>query len=153
VLQAGESEIDLGQVEIGDVARLFEQPQVQRATDIRLGDALRLRGYSLETHADRLHLDLVWYAVRPVTENYTVFVHIVNQDGQIIEQRDAMPQENQYPTSLWVAGEYVTDSYDFSVPAQAFSMRVGLYLADSGVRLPVFSSDSGLQGDYVELVP
>lgn len=153
VLQTENGEVSLGQVEISGIARQMLPPEAAHLTDLRLGDALHLRGYDLDLTADQLRLDLVWYASQPVRESYTVFVHLVDQNGLIIDQRDAMPQGNQYPTSLWMPGEYVTDSYIFPIFSQPISVRVGMYLPETGVRLPVFDAEGRLISDYVELKP
>jgi hypothetical protein len=153
LLQTGSDQVEMGRVEINGFARVMEPPEVGVLTNTRFGTSLWLRGYSMETTEDQLRLELVWYAGQPVTENYKIFVHLVNESGIIIDQQDMMPHGNQYPTSLWVAGEYVTDSYVFSLPTQAYSVYIGLYLPETGERLPVLQARDEGRYDYLELVP
>jgi hypothetical protein len=55
-----------------------------------------------------------------------------------------------YPTTLWQPGEFVHDVYTLSLPpdlpAGDYVLEVGLYLADTGARLPVVGN-----GDHVVL--
>jgi hypothetical protein len=153
MLDAGDDEIALGMVDVSGVARVYEPPSVQHSTDIRFGDVLRLWGYTLEATGDDLQLTLVWRAEQAVSADYKVFVHMVDEDGAIIDQRDAMPQGNTYPTSLWEAGEYVTDLYELRLPDRSFSLRIGLYLPETGERLPVFAGGTHLPDDYLVINP
>ena len=70
---------------------------------------------------------------------YTVFVHLVSQDGRIVAQSDSAPANGTRPTSDWLAGEYIVDPHellwreaDFRGPV---TVSVGLYDFHSGKRL------------------
>jgi hypothetical protein len=118
-----------------------------------LGEALLLYGYEVELNDD-LRVDLVWSARGSVAEDYTVFVHLVDADGRMVDQRDAMPRDNTYPTSLWVAGEYVPDTYRFEIPAPGeYWLRAGLYRQADGARLAVTTLTGDSLGDYREIGP
>jgi hypothetical protein len=67
-----------------------------------------------------------------------------------------MPQQNHYPTSRWLAGEVVIDTYQITLPAELpvgqYPVEVGLYLAETGQRLQV--TIPGLEAnDVVYLQP
>ncbi len=150
-LRVGETTVTLGEVTIQGVPRLFEPPEVATQVDARLGDALRLYGYTLEVSGGDVQLVLTWQAEDTVGEDYTVFVHVVDGADNIIAQHDRMPQDNSYPTSLWAAGEYVLDSYTFSDLAPGdYRLRVGLYQQANGTRLPVRLPD-GTASDFIWL--
>jgi hypothetical protein len=89
--------------------------------------------------------------------DYTVFVHLVGPDGAIASQHDAMPQGGAYPTSAWEPGEIVVDDHTVELPASAdledYSLLAGLYLAETGDRLPVLGADGQPKGDSVDLGP
>jgi hypothetical protein len=79
-----------------------------------------------------------------------VFVHGVDATGTILDQRDRQPQEDIYPTPLWLPGEYVPDRYTFDgLPPGVVTLRIGLYLQQSGGRLPVRDSAGALIGDFL----
>jgi hypothetical protein len=52
-----------------------------------------------------------------------------------------MAEGKPYPTDLWLPGEIVIDTYDLSIPANAlqgeYTVRVGLYIPESGQRLSI----------------
>jgi hypothetical protein len=56
-------------------------------------------------------------------------------------QRDNQPVGGAYPTSLWLTGEVITDVYEIPVRASAapgeHRLEVGMYVAETGARLPV----------------
>ena len=55
------------------------------------------------------------------------------------------------PTSQWVPGEIVTDTYTLPVPAGEYTLSVGLYLQENGLRLPVNDANGSALGDEIAL--
>lgn len=150
-LRVGRATVPLAEVTVQGMARLFQPPAVATEVGARLGDALRLHGYTLAVRGGALRLELAWQAEDTVEEDYTVFVHVVDAGDNIVAQQDRMPQDNGYPTSLWVAGEYVPDSYVFpDLPAGHYRLRAGMYRQADGTRLPVRLPD-GTTGDFMWL--
>ncbi|MCP4428127.1 MAG: hypothetical protein GY803_26875, partial [Chloroflexi bacterium] len=91
---------------------------------------------------NRFALTLVWQAITPPADDYTVFVHLLGLDGVCcLWQADMMPRQNQYPTGRWLPGEVVTDSYEITLRPDAspgeYALEVGLYIAENGRRLQV----------------
>ena len=82
---------------------------------------------------------LRWYAAATVPTDYTVFLHLRDDAGQLIGQADGPPLGGWYPTSWWGAGEWVTDEHTFPLPAGAppgnFRLVAGLYDPATGARL------------------
>jgi hypothetical protein len=121
------------------------------------GARLRLLAYLLEpalgeeVFASRpqlapatVRLTLYWQTSARLAADYTVFVHSLDDDGQLIGQADGLPVANGYPTTTWKPGEIVQDSR--LVPV-GHSYLVGLYDASTGERLPVFAADGGRLAD------
>ena len=75
--------------------------------------------------------------------SHTVFVHLLDDARQVRGQRDGIPVNGAYPTTLWRPGEFVTDGYEIAVEPGQYTVEVGLYDAASGARLPVASDPSG----------
>ena len=73
--------------------------------------------------------------------NYTVFVHLIAPDGQLLQQRDQQPQNGFFPTSSWQAKQTIADSYQldlpFDAPTGGYELRVGMYDGATGQRLPI----------------
>ncbi len=84
--------------------------------DAVFGDQIQLLGYDVKREGDVLKIDLAWKALRDITSNYKVFAHVFDPATEtIVAQWDAMPRDNAYPTSRWIAGEVVTETLDHSV--------------------------------------
>lgn len=102
-----------------------------------------LVGYSL---SQPIRLDmpptvtLVWRTGdEPAAISYTVFAQLVNADGRVIAQSDAVPAAGARPTTGWRAGEYIEDRHmlqfnDLAAPGSA-TLIVGMYDAANGQRL------------------
>jgi len=88
-----------------------------------------LIGYDLETAPDNsLSVTLYWQALGGVARDYTIFVHLLSPEGELVAQHDSPPL---LPTSLWVPGIQVTDAHTLILPLEllsdAYQIRVGLY--------------------------
>ena len=90
---------------------------------------------------DSLPVTLYWQANQPFDRSWTVFVHLIDEAGQIISQQDQLPGSGQFPTTSWLPGEYLTDPYRLTIPPDIppdnYYLRIGLYDANDFSRLPV----------------
>ncbi len=90
-------------------------------------------------------LPLVWRAEAETATSYHVFVHLVDESGNILAQADGVPANWARPTTGWLPGEYVVDTHALTIPADLppgpLSIRVGLYDPDTGRRLMAGDDD------------
>jgi hypothetical protein len=108
-----------------------------------LGDnQIALLDYRIEgplRHGATVRLNVLWQALKPLDEDYTVFVHAVDGEGTIWGQRDTEPQEGEYPTTEWRLGEIVQDRYELQIdvdgPREGYQLVVGLYDSETEERL------------------
>ena len=148
----------LGTVSVTPTERQFQRPQAQYPLAATFAAEIQLVGYNLEQLDDRRYrLQLVWHALQEPAGDYTVFVHLLHEDGSCcLWQQDVMPRQGTYPTGRWIAGEYVVDEYEIEAPPEAAAgerlLEVGLYVAESGRRLQV-SSPGAAESDVVYLRP
>ena len=112
---------------------------------------IALLEYRLEgplRHGATIQLNVLWQALRPLEKDYTVFVHVVDEEGETWGQHDAELQEGQRPTSEWGLGEIVWDRYELQIdvqgPRQGYHLEMGLYEPETGQRLPVGDDDKVL---------
>ena len=88
-----------------------------------------------------LRLNVVWQPLQPFSQNFKVFVHLVDPFGQVIAQYDGQPKNGEYPTDQWIPGELIKDSYPLVIPANApagpYRVYLGLYDEANLARLPV----------------
>jgi hypothetical protein len=98
---------------------------------------------------------LYWQARRPTTKDYTTFIHLVDGQGNIQAQADGQPLGGDYPTSLWGAGELIRDEPKLALPENAlpghYRLLVGMYLLDTGQRLPVAGDQARIRNDAIVL--
>lgn len=132
-----------------------EAVAIPHPVDYTFADGIALAGYGIEHLPEReLRLTLYWWAQGHPTRDYTVFVHLVDEEGTIVAQGDGPPLNGDYPTGAWAPGELVVDRHTVSLGAgtEHLRWRVGLYdLATMG-RLPVYGPDGlRLRGDQMEL--
>ena len=151
----------------GPAEREFDQARPQNAMDISLGGEVRLGGYDMAPISCEdlpegdgsgcwLELILYWQAQQKMKTDYTVFVHVIGSDGQILAQRDVPPDNGAYLTSRWAVGEVVADPMRVPLPPDLsgdgpLEVVVGLYRPDTGQRLPVLDDQGQPVGDQVVL--
>ena len=109
------------------------------------GQSIRLLGYepfpTRVAPGDRLTLTVYWQALSAMQESYTVFVHLLDENQLIHGQIDSVPGRGTLPTTSWIPGEYLQDTYSFPVKADAregtYRLEIGIYHSQTGQRLPV----------------
>ncbi len=163
--------VDLGTVEVrGRVRSQVIPPGIRHIVSARIGNVATLVGYDkgagdLERSADAnvlpvrpgesVHIRLVWQAMEPTATSYTAFVHLLGPDGKVISQDDSVPGRGTLPTTSWVRGEVMVDTYILPVagnaPAGLCQIEIGLYDAITGNRLPVWDGQGALVGDHLIL--
>jgi 4-amino-4-deoxy-L-arabinose transferase-like glycosyltransferase len=98
---------------------------------------------------DGLQINLTWQTQQPLRYNYALFVHVVDHTGAVVAQRDTLLRQDEYPSSLWRAGEIVVDRADLPLPALTpgrYTLNIGVYRMDSGERLPLAYPEPGSDG-------
>ncbi|MBS60462.1 MAG: hypothetical protein CL606_04030 [Anaerolineaceae bacterium] len=133
---------------------LFIQGEVisQKVLDVQFGDLISLNGFGLgeigEDGTDTLPVSLVWQPLKNMDRDYTLFVHLVDDKGQLWSQIDSQPLGGTYPTSKWIDGETVIDKVALplvqDLPSGSYSIEVGWYQLDSMERLTA----AGVQSMY-----
>jgi len=94
---------------------------------------------------------LWWEALAPLDRDYTVFVHLVGEDGQLVGTGDSPPLEGGFPTRLWRPGDGVTDEHTIPLPSDlppgVYTVQVGWYDPATGVRLVAMHNEERLPQD------
>lgn len=126
--------------------------------EVMFGDQIQLTGYELEGKlkpGDSFTTKLYWEALRPPDENYSVFVHLLDEEGQLVVNHDGVPFYGRYPTRAWQPGTLIFDEHPLTLPPDLASgqyrLTVGLYLLTTGERLPVGEAGEtgGTDGAFV----
>jgi hypothetical protein len=135
-----------------------ESLEIEHPLEADLGGQVLLLGYNIQSGfhpGNTIHLTLFWQALAKMDQSYTVFTHLVDGESRLWGQKDNPPVDGFYPTSQWEEGEIVRDQYDIDISPDAlpgeYQLEVGLYLAETGERLPVLDEAGQVQDNRVVL--
>jgi hypothetical protein len=162
--QQGLESTEGGPLLLGPLEILRREPppvsslEIEHPVEAKLGDKVRLLGYNAESSfrpGDNIHLNLFWQCLEKMQQDYTVFIHLVDEKGSIVAQKDNPPVDGFYPTMKWEPGEIVRDQYDVVIapntPRGRYQLRVGMYQPNTGQRLTVLDLEGKELGDGVIL--
>ena len=118
---------------------------IDHAVDFQFGEHVRLVGYTVSVpeawREDPPRVILFWQSDGRLTEDYHVFVHLVDEDGTMVAQHDGVPGQRQRPTWEWRYLEIVEDEHTINVreaaPGKTYSLYVGMYDYETLARLPI----------------
>jgi len=124
---------------------------------INFDNRILLLGYDLDQQqlgpGETLDLSLTWQGLRRMDEDYTVFVHILDQEQRIWGQEDIGPVHGTYPTNQWKEGEIIEDIHrvqlSYEAPPGEYQIEVGLYLLSTMARLRVLDEEMRVVDDKV----
>lgn len=113
-------------------SHLFTQPEAQYKLQAHFGDAIELIGYGWEQINSELRVQLVWKSLGRMEKEYAFFIHIYSEaePPRLQMQSDQMPLDWSYPTTKWVANEFVEDSILLTLadlPPGTYQISVGWY--------------------------
>ncbi|MDQ7029982.1 MAG: hypothetical protein Q9O62_09525 [Ardenticatenia bacterium] len=97
-----------------------------------------------------LNVTVRWQLLRPVSVDYTAFVHLVTPEGSLITQDDRLLlTEDERPSTAWGVGEIVEQSFELRVPPEApagpYTLRLGLYVVETLERLPLLDGRDAVE--------
>ena len=120
---------------------LATTPEEATQVAYHFGPAVQLLAYDLEPAepqpGDIVTLTLYWQTSQPLHQQATVFVHLLDEEGQIVAQDDAQPVRNSYPLPVWPPGMIVADPHPLIWPEAPAALSVGLYNPADFTRWPV----------------
>jgi hypothetical protein len=153
-LDAGGNEVTpiVGQIKI--TPKKWPQYQPSHPSRVNFANAIALIGYDFMPSGDggeQSTLTLYWESLAPVSEDYVVFIHLLDANGQVTAQADGPPTGNAYPTRWWAAGEIIADTHLLPSTAKTTALRLGLYDLASGQRLPIGESSLPALDNSVEI--
>ena len=140
--------VSLGPIKVGGPPPelIVTDAEPQNFINASFGDEITLLGFNLTDPNDNpiTNLSLFWQANTVPQADYTVFIHLLDSEGNLIAQADSPPAAGTYPTSLWDADEIVIDKRQLPELASGhYTIQVGLYRTETGERLPTSESSDG----------
>jgi len=133
---------------------------IDHPLDLRLGEHTELVGYTVSTQESStkgtLVVTLFWQSDGRSEADYHVFVHLLDDQGQMVAQHDGVPAEGQRPTWDWRYREVIEDRHQVPVdelrPDVTYALYVGMYDYETKERLPVIGPDGqSLPHDRIHL--
>jgi hypothetical protein len=96
---------------------------------------------------DPICLELQWNTTQQLPTDYTVFVHVLDQNGQQVAQSDLQPGGGYAPTSGWPIGQPIADRHGVvlppALPPGEYQIVIGLYGPD-GARLTSSAGENAI---------
>jgi hypothetical protein len=110
---------------------------------------------------DAVLIAIDWRTRLPVEDPFKVFIHVYDQEGNLVAQRDGEPVNGLRPLTSWSPEETIKDRIAMRLPTTllpgTYVVRLGLYDPVSGLRLqaagPAASADSLMIGQITVLEP
>jgi len=147
--------VDRGLTNIGNQVLL-------RSALTRVGTTVRPDLWTIPLSArpgQAIHLRLVWRVLAQPTTSYTVFIHVIDGQGQVIVGHDYTPLGGAFPSYLWfpkwLEGQVVEDPYRLVLPEDTppgeYWVEVGMYEMGSVRRVAQLSAEGVLTGDRLIL--
>lgn len=147
---------------VGDVRFLvYAVPQqaakiMDTAVSLPFGPAITLQGYSLQSNqlapGDIVQLTLFWQTAEALDQRYKIFLHLIDQNGNLVAQHDSEPGGGLSPTTTWPSTETIIDNHGLLLPANLppgqYTLDMGLYdIANPTARLPI-QVDGAVQDNW-----
>ncbi len=143
MLQVGQGNVvTLDTLTLQETKRLFTLPdEISLPLEADFGGVLALRGLNateVRPGATAV-ITFYWQAQSQPAALYTVFAHLLDANEQIVTQSDQWP--GGLPSDGYLPGEVIVDVTRLDIPATLppgeYRLRVGVYTAVDGRRLPV----------------
>ncbi|HEU5087452.1 MAG TPA: glycosyl transferase, partial [Roseiflexaceae bacterium] len=148
-LQQGQSPVYTVRVHGIEYAYVYQiAPPAGTPISADFGDAIRLRGYSIDPSALRasgvLTVTLQWQGRMTPAGDYNIFVHVFDAGGQKVGQVDVPLGDPRWPSHAWSQGRYIPQVQQVPLPAGlppgTYTITLGVYDPHTFARLPLASS-------------
>ena len=171
-LGSGDTLATLADVQVGSATWRPSDRMLDRALGNLHGEILLRKAHvdgqrvtpdraDIEIHpGQKLRVLLEWESLRPIEENYKVFVQLLDAGLQVRAQGDdKAPLRGSAPTLLWFPrwrrGTAFADSYELDVPPDLppgrYPLVTGMYGFTTFKRVQVASPDGDVAGDWITL--
>jgi len=115
---------------------------VPNAMHADFGGEMLLLGYQFSpaqaAPGETVHLTLYWQAEILMDRNWSIFVHVVDDAGVIVAQRDRYPAAGTLATTLLQPGQTFADEYVIVIPDAAYAPARAVALSHDPRLLELF---------------
>ena len=128
----------------------FGPAQFETEAGVIFDDRLKLLGYTVKQDSSkpgsRVTVTLIWEVLDKIDADYNTFVHLFNEEDQLLAQSDRPTGGGYRESPDWIIKEYVYDQHHLQLPAgialKDVEVLVGLYDAGEGRRVDVESPNT-----------
>ncbi len=128
----------------------FDRPQFAVEEDTVFDDRLNLVGYTVNPQSSApgsvLTVTLIWQVLDLVAADYHTFVHVFNNQEQLVAQVDGPTGGGRRAAKDWIIKEYIYDQHQVRLPSEMtldeVEIRVGIYDAEAGQRVDIESPNT-----------
>jgi len=145
---------------VGWHVRPFQFGTEPQQLEVNLEDQVKLLGYDLDRETyrpgDTLHLTLYWLGLQEKSQNYKVFVHLMDQGLTTMwAQQDGDPGEGFTPTTRWLSGEVVADHHALYIapetPPGTYKLFTGMYEWETVRNLTILTPEAASPNNRILL--
>ena len=127
------------------------------------GREVVLEAAEVRPEGTTLRVALWWRVREPLGKGYTVFVHLLDDEGHLIGVGDGLPRGGAMPTDQWRAGDLILDEHTIPLPeglppspslgrgAGGEGLRVGVGFYDADSRLPAWDAEGRPLPNYTAM--
>jgi hypothetical protein len=137
-----------GTVKIVEAGGLTKQRPAQPMATF--DSRLQLVGATLDSGQQRLTLS--WNCLAPLSTDETIFVHVLDANGQLMAQADGAPLHDLFPLSECRSGEQIRDIRSVTPLDGASSVKVGVYNRVTQKRLAAVDASGSELADEAVIV-
>jgi hypothetical protein len=135
---------------LGPLVEVLPAPRTEVPTglwplEIPMGEAVTLAGWTRSpvVGSEEERVTVAWRVEEPITESLQVSARLVGEDGTVHFQKDEVPLDNAYPTTLWRPGEVILDTYSFPPAPPGARYLLVMYRAADGSEVGRAEMDGG----------
>jgi len=132
---------------IGPLKVPLPEPRTPEQTSLRppisFGEIVQLTGFTIDqptiSPGQPIQLSLYWRVIATPKLDYTIFVHLLDENNNLVTGNDTQPVNGQYPTTIWTPSERILDTHTLSTPENLtpgqYRLAIGLYHQPTSKRL------------------
>ncbi len=141
-----------------EVGQIWVEPRNNVSTstgvEAQFGEHIHLQSATYDEKTGEIKL--YWHSSTAISEEYSIFVHLRDQEGSIIGQLDGTPYQNRYRTSDWRPQQLIEDIRSIpdvlSDPTQVDQIAIGVYSPVTGERLLTTNTEGKPLADNMLLI-
>jgi hypothetical protein len=113
--------------------------------EVPMGEAVTLVGWTRSPieGSNEERVTVAWRVEQPLTESLQVSARLIGENGTVHFQKDEVPLDNAYPTTMWRPGEVILDTYSFPPAPPGARYLLVLYRAADGSEVGRAEMDGG----------